>query len=40
MVTPPSSSRSDVIQILVTAPVAIGAAIQYFTTINAPYPAK
>ncbi|WP_181721778.1 hypothetical protein [Nocardia gipuzkoensis] len=27
-------------QILVTAPVAIGAAIQYFTTINAPYPAK
>ncbi|WP_280293703.1 hypothetical protein [Nocardia abscessus] len=27
-------------QILVTAPVAVGAAIQYFTTINAPYPAK
>ncbi|MBF6436477.1 hypothetical protein [Nocardia cyriacigeorgica] len=27
-------------QILITAPVAIGAAIQYFTTINAPFPAK
>ncbi|MEV0294831.1 hypothetical protein [Nocardia sp. NPDC050710] len=27
-------------QILVTAPVAIGAAIQYFTTINSAYPAK
>ncbi|MFC3962816.1 hypothetical protein [Nocardia jiangsuensis] len=27
-------------QILVTAPAAIGAAIQYFSTINAPYPAK
>lgn len=27
-------------QILVTAPVAVGAAIQYFTTINAPSPAK
>ncbi|MCP2276278.1 hypothetical protein SAMN04244553_1102 [Nocardia amikacinitolerans] len=27
-------------QILVTAPVAIGAAIQYFTTINSPFPAK
>ncbi|MGW6427346.1 hypothetical protein ACWF82_32140 [Nocardia sp. NPDC055053] len=27
-------------QILVTAPVAAGAAIQYFTTINAPFPAK
>ncbi|MGQ4615567.1 hypothetical protein [Nocardia sp. R7R-8] len=27
-------------QILVTAPVAIGAAIQYFSTINSPYPAK
>ncbi len=27
-------------QILITAPVAVGAAIQYFTTINAPFPAK
>ncbi|WP_431966125.1 hypothetical protein [Nocardia sp. bgisy134] len=27
-------------QILVTAPVAAGAAIQYFTTINSPFPAK
>ncbi|MBF6482452.1 hypothetical protein IU408_30580, partial [Nocardia cyriacigeorgica] len=29
-------------QILITAPVAIGAAIQYFTTINQPFnpPAK
>ncbi|TLG09501.1 hypothetical protein FEK35_15395 [Nocardia cyriacigeorgica] len=27
-------------QILITAPVAIGAAIQYITTINAPFPAK
>ncbi|MGW5311297.1 hypothetical protein ACWEQ0_15640 [Nocardia thailandica] len=27
-------------QILVTAPVAVGAAIQYFSTINAPSPAK
>ncbi|MCP2317750.1 hypothetical protein APR12_003103 [Nocardia amikacinitolerans] len=27
-------------QILVTAPVAIGAAIQYFTTVNSPFPAK
>ncbi|MFD4444539.1 hypothetical protein ACFWPK_32650 [Nocardia sp. NPDC058519] len=27
-------------QILVTAPVAIGAALQYFSTINQPFPAK
>ncbi|MFE3443449.1 hypothetical protein ACFXNW_10490 [Nocardia sp. NPDC059180] len=27
-------------QILITAPVAIGAAIQYITTINAPFPAE
>ncbi|MEV0358765.1 hypothetical protein AB0H71_22185 [Nocardia sp. NPDC050697] len=27
-------------QLLVTAPAAIGAAIQYFSTINAPFPAK
>ncbi|WP_067462383.1 hypothetical protein [Nocardia amamiensis] len=27
-------------QILVTAPVAIGAAIQYFTTVNSPMPSK
>ncbi|MGI5222022.1 hypothetical protein [Nocardia sp. CA-290969] len=27
-------------QLLVTAPVAIGAAIQYFTTINEPFPSK
>ncbi|MGS2806011.1 hypothetical protein [Nocardia sp. MW-W600-9] len=27
-------------QILVTAPVALGAAIQYFTTINQPFPGK
>jgi hypothetical protein len=27
-------------QILITAPVAIGAAIQYVTTINSPFPAK
>lgn len=27
-------------QLLITAPVAVGALIQYFTTINSPFPAK